>query len=187
MATETVTIVNAIRDWLLMVGEQYAIHEAHHVRRPDSSLKHPRDYFVYQFERSEQTTVQPADNSAVSGTYDSTADYYATFNRQLRIECHSENGLEVMEAVLVSAWHPASNDILNAARLVLKDMPNGVENETTDDETRVDHLYTAVFGVRKNTHFTVTRENSIWANYNIDGTLTLLDDVSTVDIVATDL
>ena len=187
MATRTVTIMEAVRDWLLLVGEQYAVHEAHHIQRPDDGLKEPAAHFVFRFDESQQTTSQPVDNSAAEGSYDSTGEFYATFDRRLRIECRdSDDGMEIMEAVLISAWHPAVNDILKAASLVIVDMPDGALNQTTQDETRVDHVYTAIFGVRKNTCFVVQRDNQIWTSYTLTGTLTLPDDVTTLDITCTD-
>lgn len=187
MATETVTIVEAIRDWLRLVGEEYGIYEAHHIARPDDGLKVPMDYFTFSFTDSRQINTQPADNSAAPGSGNDVAiDLYMPFDRTLRIECYSEHGMEVLEAVLISAWHPAIKDILGTARLAIISMPEGVANETTRDETQTDHLYTATFGLRKHTHFTVTRTNHIWDHYSVSGTLTLLDDVSTVSVTATD-
>jgi len=188
MATRTITIIEAVRDWLLLVGGEYAIYEAHHELRPDGApggLKAPDDHFVFRFLRSSTEWTQAENNSDVASTYNSTGDYYMGFDRELRIECHSQHGLEVLEAVVVSMSHPAVNDILSAVGLVIKGT-TGIENETTGDDTKVDHLYAITLGCRKNTHFTVTRDNQIWTSYNVTGTLTLPDDVSTLDITCTD-
>ncbi len=194
MATETLTQTtrNAIRDWLRLVGEVYAITEKpHHIKRPDDSLKPGspskglHQWFTYQFLRSQQLNTQPRNCSTASGN-DGDMEYYMPFERDLRIECHSEDGMEILEALLVSVSHPSVESILNAARVVIVDCPDGVQNETEDDESDIMHLYSVTFRTRVHTHFELISENHVWDNYALTGNLTLLDDVSTIVITATD-
>ena len=194
MATETLTVStrDAIRDWLRLVGDVYAIREVHWIKRPDNTLKPGgkgkklHQWLTYKFLSSQTSQTQPVDNSTADGNT-GNLDYYMAWTRQLRIECHGEDGMEVLEALMASVSHPAVSEILGAARLVIVDMPNGVDNETEDDETDVSHLYSCTFGVRVHTHFALTRANHVWDNYALTGTLTLLDDVTTVDVTTTDV
>lgn len=185
-ATETTTVNDAIRDWLLLVGAEYSVREAHYIKRPDDSLKPVRNWFTYRFDSS-VATGGVHDLSTDAGSNVADMEFSQTFERLLTISCHgSADGLEIIEALLVSAYHPAVNDIIDAARLVIVDIPDAIANETVDDETDIDYVYTAQFRIRKNTSFALSRADHIWDNYNVGGTLTQADDVGTLPVTITD-
>jgi hypothetical protein len=174
--------LDAVKNWILFVAEEYDIYEAHHMFRPHDSLKPVREYFVYRFDDSATSPARSIDNSVAAGN-NATIEPVRSYDRTLTVECYAENGLEILEALYASIEHPTADELLVADRLVIFDMV-GIANDTTHDETTTDWLYTAVFRTRRNTSFSKTRADHIVSDFTLTGTVES-DSGETVTITAT--
>lgn len=178
--TETSSVNDAIRDWLELVGAQYHVREAHHVLRPDDGLKPVRDFFTFSFERSSGGDAV-MDASTVGTGNAANLKWTAPFERALKITCHSEDGMEILEAVLLSTRHPEIEEILHAARVVIVDMGE-IENETTFDETKTDWAYSVSMRLRKHTSFALARTDHLVTDVEAAGVLIQADDVGELPV-----
>ena len=176
------TVAAIIRDWLLLVGDQYGVREAHQDRRRSDQCKTRAPYFIWRFTGSESPASTAQDVSEANGDRDVDIEHYKTFSRTLEIECHTPmvdtvagdiDGMRVLEAVSVSIHNPAVSDILNresANRMVIDDtLP--VTNITEQGESFITRAYQMQVRCRINTHFKLLRENHQVVDYTLTGEL----------------
>ncbi len=177
------TTRHTVRDWLLLVGAQYNIHEAHHNRRPDDDLTAERPHFLYWFDSSSDgvNSGKSLDCTTGSGN-DADMLFIRQMMRKLVIACvdHSD-GMDVLEDVYTSIEHPAVGDILqkgsdghngtdNASRLVIVNFES-IGNATDHDESDTKHVYELRLDVRRHASFSLTRTNHIFDDVTITGTV----------------
>lgn len=175
------TVASIIRDWLLLVGDQYGIREAHQDRRRGDQGKHPRPHFIYRFSDStgQQGTAQNL--TSLSGTHDADIEHYKQFTRTLEIECWTPmrrdvgseiDGMRVLEAVQISIENPAVQEILRseaANRISVSDDLLPVTNITEQDESFITRGYVLTMTVHINTHFKILRTNHLVDDVTISG------------------
>jgi len=193
------TTRHTIRDWLLLVGAQYNIHEAHFNRRPDDKTKARRPHFVYWFDSSEDgvESARSIDCTAAGSGNDADMLFIRPMMRKLVILCvdHAD-GMDVIEAVYVSVEHPAVQDVLNkgsdghngtddASRVAIVSVES-MANATEHDETDTDYIYELRLNVRRHAPFALTREDHIIDGVTITGTVTSdSGDTSTLTVTDT--
>ena len=180
----SVPIRKTIRDWLLYVGAEYDIREAHHGLRTDDKRKPYRDYFVYRFQTSTTRHNDAiADSPEITGN-DALITHWQPFVRQIDIECHSEDGMDVLESLLVSIHNPGVNEILDAGRIVIMDMSEIADVSTLDESPyRRDFIYRISIRVRKHARFAKTRIDHVIDTVEIDGDL-ISDTGETIEVSA---
>lgn len=176
------TVTSIIRDWLLLVGDQYGIREAHQDRRVADQAKPVAPYFVYRFTDSQTDPGVAGDLTTASGASDANIKYYKMFTRTLEIECHTPmrptvagdiDGMRVLEAVQVSIHHPAADEILTSEpdnAVSLRDALT-VTNDTEVEEQSIYRMYTLQMTVDINTYFSLLRTNHRVDDYTLTGTL----------------
>jgi hypothetical protein len=182
-----------VRDWLLLVGAEYNIDEAHFQYRPDDENKQRRPHYIYWFEDS--SDPQPAAGSMDCSTYtgnDKNVVLIRPWVRTLVIQCvDHEDGQDVLESTFVSIEHPVVNDILLAGRGPhnTDDAESrftaiqfiSINNLTENDETDIDYKYEMRLSVRRHASFSLTRDNDRVRTLSISGTITN-DSGDTLDV-----
>ena len=163
-------VLLAIRDWLLLVGDQYSIREAHHGRRPDDSLRPDwrNEYFVYRWADSNTDTSNPIRETTASGSSDANIKLEKSFERNLIVDVYAEDGISVLESLYLSPDHPTVRAILKAQRLAIVGM-SSIENTTESDESNIFHRYSLTVTVRYWNHFTLLRTDHQFDDYEITG------------------
>lgn len=164
-------IIECIRDWLLFVGAEYSITEAHYNQRPDNQIKSKRDFFAFRFQTS-STNQTSANEDSTSSDNDATILHWKTFERQLTIECHSEDGMDILESLIVSMHNPGVDEIINNGRLVIIDIGE-ITNLTEIDESPypIEYVFSVDFRIRKEARFSKSRTNHILNDVTATGTL----------------
>lgn len=180
--------ITAIRDWLLLVGPQYGIREAHHNLRVSDDTKPVRDFFVYRWASSDTRQTDTVEHVTASGN-DATIRLTKVHDRVLEVECHCEHGMRALETLEASRQHPRVLEILDAGSVVIVSLQS-IENDTdvTDESysSGIDHVYVARFTARVEGAYVETRTDHIWDNYNVTGEYRD-DEGGTIPVVATDL
>lgn len=176
------TVSTIIRDWLLLVGDQYGVREAHQDRRRADQCNVRAPFFVYRFADSVTRPGVAGDLSSASGSHNIVEEYYKLFTRTLEIECHTPmrpdlagevDGMRVLEAVQVSLHAKAVAGILNsepANRMSMRDALT-MTNDTEVDEQSIYRMFSLSMTVDINTHFALTQADARVDDYTLTGTL----------------
>lgn len=191
------SVASIVRDWLLLVGDQYGIREAHQDRRRGDQGKHPRPHFIFRFSDStgQQGTAQNL--TTASGTHGAIVEHYKQFTRTLEIECWTPmrrdvgseiDGMRVLEAVQISIEHPAVQEVLQseaANRITVSDALLPMTNITEQDESFITRGYVLTMTVRINTHFGLLRTDHRVDDYTLTGDL-ITDEGDTIEVSVAD-
>jgi len=162
---------DSIETWLLWVGVEYGVREAHRYFR--SKRKPPADHCVYY-----SITSTPTGEHAVKTTSDTKNDTAITYNKKFRtvvkVDCYDENGMLILQSLDASTSDPRVREIFGNSVSCLGQFDSIVdvtEYDETHNEPAKNAHYTAQFQFIEMVSFTKTRTNHVFDDFELTGTV----------------
>jgi hypothetical protein len=150
-----------IKLWLLAVGDEYDIHQAHEYRWPDASTVPQVPYFTFRQVSARFLQDRGAQNlSTVDASKTVTHRYSREAEQTYRIDLYrSEDGLmELMEAAIAAEKMPSIMAIFEAGGCSFAGAINFTD-ETTFDDSEIDYRHSMTCRFCVNPEFTKDETN----------------------------
>ena len=177
--------ISAIKNWLQWLGSGFDIKEAHNRFR--SGMKPPADYFIFRILSSQQTSGRPVVDKTDS-SYDSTLSYNGRFKTLVRVECHAENAVLVLQSLNACREDRAVRSYFGDGVACLG-LASPIEDITEHDETYGEvarnTAYAATFEFDEMVEYEISKTNETWDEYTLTGDLIDVDDETEIPITAT--
>jgi len=155
-----------LKQWLIAIGAQYNITEAHHQWRPDDSLRVVKDYFTFEVKESNPTDTQKIDELS-SSVLNITHTYTKRWENIVEVSAHSENGREALQMLEVTRDLPAVRSIFGENIQVYP--CTGITSEPFEDESTKDFVFTTTFPIVEMLTLSITETNGKVTDFDLDG------------------
>lgn len=168
-----------ISKWLLFVGKNFSITEAHHMWRPDSKLRTPADYFTF-----ETISSTPIDRHRLDDTIASVQDLTHTISKFWRtiisVSCHSDNGRYILQCLEATRNMP---DVVEIFGETAKNMGCGViTSDPWIDESSKENIFKIDFEFIECVSFSMIETDGLVLEVEMNGTAEAPDGYGNIDL-----